>query len=243
MIDFAPGIPLEVTVFQCSVCRFQAIRQSDVHNHINRKRAQCCTGARVLSTKCSVVPGRGHPTIIQNGNHNTATINNITVQPTFYAGSNEERAALFRLLTDPDNLKAITACPPEEIPATIFRLWKGADAPGALKNITVKGDRVEEVRGPDRVVSVPRTKFLKTTVGDMFTAVTTVDDTDLQKELAEPMFGCGKRRSVSRTDAARMSAAGSHEVYKLDSQGREFLRNSHTCLDKELAHYSSGPPE
>lgn len=251
--EFVPGIPMEVTVFQCSKCRMQSLRRSVIDLHIrNRTRDVGCRDAEVVQGTFAFTPGgtAAPGTIVGDRNtvnsHNTTTYN-ITNEYKVYVGSWEERAALIDVLKDPANLEELSRRQPEDIPAALFRMWKGTGAPDAMKNIKVLGDRVEEVRGPDTVVSVPRGKFVKKTMGDMFSAVagappaiTPAPDkmTKIHDELNREDLPLGKKRRVSRLDAAKMHAMCSPDAYKLGTEGREFLSDATARMNRELDFYS-----
>lgn len=236
---------VQMTMFQCSQCRYTSPHKTHVQTHMKAK----CPSATMLQKKCVMVFKSQATTTnnagrdIQMAGRDINNVTNVTVQPVFYVGSDEERAELFKLFSNPEVIKELATCAPTEIPATLFRLWKGADAPGHLKNITVKGDRIEQIRGPDRVVSVPRTKFVKETVGDMLTVAGDMAEDEIKDELHEPAFKCGRRREVSRVEAARMCASSAPETYRLDTRGREFLKKSKEYMDRELEYYAQESKE
>lgn len=188
-----PREPVEVTFYQCSRCGYTSALRQNAVSHVTSVETCRSTGAGVLRQKCActVLPagdtraaGNGRPRVVglttevidrsQVGDYNHMVNNNISVHvhPNLvYVGSEEERRALFAVFEDPANLRELAVLEPEEIPAALFRMWKGGDASDALKNIRVLGNKVEEQRGPDTVVSVPRTRFVRRTVGDMLDAV------------------------------------------------------------------------
>lgn len=179
---------------------------------------------------------------VAKGNNNTQTQNNITVNvhPNLvYVGSEAERAALFEVFQDPANLRELATLEPEEIPAALFRMWKGGDAPAELKNIRVLGNKVEEKRGPNNVVSVPRAKFVRRTVGDMVDAAVKAPSSKVSQTLTSKDFKVGKKQRASRHDAAVMHSAGSRDVYALDADGRQFLDDSKRLMDRELDYYAA----
>lgn len=244
----------EFTAYQCSKCKYTTVMKNHLTRHIELK----CKGATCASKKLSFDPG--HKTInnttVHGDNHTTTntihgdnTTNNIEhqhinqfiiVPGMAYAGSEEEQRALLAILRQPDTLTKLSTLPASEIPAALLRVWKGADAPPELKNIRVVGDKVEEIRHGNRVVAVPRTKFVKKTVGDMIDTVdraTGADDddvkTEIRHELHSKRFKCGKRK-VSSSEAAKMYASSSREAYNLDADGRAFLCKTADGVEREL---------
>lgn len=241
--------PLDVNVHQCTACKYTSVHKHNVLRHVESK----CHGATVVSGTVTMVPADMSKSICigtaHANNHSNLTVQSIDTQNItinvpgiVYVGSDEERAALFDVFKDPANLRELATLEPEEIPAALFRMWKGADASDSLKNIRVLGDKVEERRGPTNVVSVPRTKFVRRTVGDMLDTVvnapcTTLDD--ISRTLQTPTLKVGKKRAVSRQQAAAMHAAGSKDTYSLDSTGRQFLDDSKRLMDRELDYYAA----
>lgn len=253
---FRHGMPLDVSVYQCECCGFQRTQRQVVEEHARRKH----TGEpRIAHAKFSMVPVENGQLVplaqIHTNSHNhsynkTYNINivNVHAHPGMaYVGSEEERAALRALFRNQDFLNELATLPPEEIPAVLFRWWKGADAPQSLKNITVVGNKVQEHRGPDHVVSVPRAKFLNKTVGDMIDTVTTVPPTSsadperlsqVQEQLQVQDLAMGKKRRVSRQEAVLMRATGSRDVYSLGPDALKFITDSTAMVDRELDYYA-----
>lgn len=186
-----------------------------------------------------------------NNNHNTINLHVHLPAAKAFVGSAAESDALAKVFKDPELLKVLKThllceCP-EDFAASVFNAWKGPDAPEELHNIRVVGDRVEEQRGPDTVTSVPRSKFIKDTLASMLKAVSNQmpDDTpapedmqSIREAVIAPVFSVGKKRKVSRLDAAKMHAVGAREVYALDADGREFLACSKEKLANELNLYT-----
>lgn len=264
MAEFQLGIPVNVVVYQCGTCRFQSAHKKHLVAHLKRTN-NTCGDATILQHKCAFVPRADGPgdkpeqgssndgagqTIVSHGDHNTNTnthinhqINQFIIVPSMACvGSEEERQALMDLLRKSETLENLANLPAEEIPATLLRLWKGADAPPELKNIRVVGDKVEEFRQGNRVVAVPRKKFVKKTVGDMLDTVDNVVDTlesstaaDIKHELHTKRFKCG-RQHVTPKEAARMYASSAKQAYSLDADGRAFISKTAEGVDKELDH-------
>lgn len=242
------GIPFQVTAYQCSRCKFQSALKNVVANHLKRANNPC-GDANILQQKFTFTPGgepvgQPHQSVTLEGDNNIVnqTINNFVIVPNMASvGSNEEHQALVDLLKRPDTLAMLSNLPASEIPATVFRLWKGADAPPELKNIRVVGDKVEEIRHGNRVVAVPRTRFVKQTVGDLFTTVDSVVDSvgpsssvaEIKDELHSKRFRCGKRHVTNR-EAAHMYTSGCKHQYALDADGRAFIAKTARGVDKEL---------
>lgn len=232
---FRHGVPLTLAVFQCSECAFQSAYRQVVQNHTGGKRAGRCSNAEIVSEVCTLttVPiGGTGPAIHANitGDNNTNTQSNTTFN-LVYVGSAEERQSLEALLQREDTRRELANLPAHEVPGALLRLWKGADAPPQLQNIRVHGGKVDEVRGPGNVVSVPRSRFVKKTVSDMLVAADRhAEDADLR----EPQFEVSRRRKVSRLDAARMQAVGCRTTYELDAPGRQFLASANASVDTEL---------
>ena len=238
-----PAAPLDVTFYQCTRCRYTSAIRHNVTTHVSTVAA--CAGAEVCSEKCTcpLMPlgSKAPAAVVHVEGDNSGSIQQnhivVNVHPNLvYVGSEEERAALFAIFQDPEALRELANREPEEIPATLFRLWKGADAPPVMKNIRVQGDKVQEVRGPNQVTVLPRTKFLKRTVSDMLGAAGAAGPEATRAAVAQPEFKVGKQRRVSRLEAARMHADGSREVYAMDSAGRRFLNEANDTLDRELAY-------
>lgn len=250
---------VECTMHQCSECGYTSPVKLNVTRHI----LSFCPGASCVSQKCTFrtdggggdgahVSGCGGGGVHVGGSFNTTTTTNTTNNTTnivvvpqiVCVGSKEERDALYSIFQDPGNLRELANREPEEIPAALFRMWKGVDAPCELRNISVKGDKVQEIRGPDRVVSVPRTKFVKKVVGDMIHSVNNVPPETtpnpgrmkkVHEDLHDPRaFKCGKKRHVSRYEAMKMHTTGSKEQYDLDAHGRHYVESCKTLVDREL---------
>lgn len=239
--------PLDVIVHQCSVCRYASVHKHNVVRHVG---AHACGNkeASVLTDVLQLVQ-QGQETSM-GSNHSVAgdhaTVNqtvtnvNVTIENIVYAGSPQDQQALMDLFKNPATIRELSNLPPAEIPAALFRLWKGSDAPPQLKNIRVGGAAVEELRGPGQVVAVPRSKFIKKTVNDMFQAVDaapTAEVDELRRDLRLPTLPLGgRKRKVSRLAAAEMQATGSRDVYALGHEGRKFLNDSNAAVDNELLH-------
>jgi hypothetical protein len=244
-------------MYQCTRCSYTAPIKTNVMSHITNN----CPGAEILNQKCllyvrplgdktfgaTVTQGDTSINAAIAGDHNHLTQNiTVNVQPVFYVGSEEERSKLHALFRDPEALKDMFASgDPADIPAKLFSLWKGVDAPPELHNIKVVGNRVEECRGPGNVVSVPRSKYLKKAVGDLFGTVAqascSADDDKLravQDDLDRPQFGLGKKARVSASEAVRLHATASKQAYDLDADARTMIRDSSSRLDRELDHYA-----
>lgn len=246
-------------MYQCSACGHTGPIKTNVQNHVSAK----CPGATVIGQRCTLffrpegATLDGTSATIQavgndvSGDHNTfqqvvvnATASAPAVLP---VGCHEERARLYGLFREQPSLQEMFGSGDlADIPARMFALWKGADAPAELHNIRVVGNRVEEHRGPGNVVSVPRTRFVKQTLGDMFqtaanaAAASSADNAVLRQaheDLTRAEYTCKKAR-VSALDAARMHAASSRAAYDLDDDARSVIRDSSTRLDRELDHYS-----
>lgn len=240
----------EASLYQCSACRYTSFVKTHVTTHIRHK----CPTARALSEKralfsrplsekgLAAAAGCRHNTI--EGDHNVQD-NSTTINlfPLVYVGSQEERRRLFDIFNDPEAVRELTNREPEEIPAALFRMWKGVDAPPDMKNIEVVGNCVKERRGQGRVVSVPRAKFVKKTVGDMFEAVVAVQPTNtadpcsvekIHNDLHRKELRLGKKHQVSRIDAVKMHVTGSREAYNLGTDARQFLNHTSALVDTEL---------
>ncbi len=242
----------EATVYQCSGCRYSSCIKTHVVTHQRAK----CPAATVVQHRCALfsrpveeqalprggVGVTGNHNVVTTGDNNINITVNVLPNNMVYVGSEEEKRRLFEVFKDPEALRELEGLAPHEIPAALFRLWKGADAPGELHNIRVVGNKVHETRGPGQVVSVPRTKFVKKTVGDMFDTVSRADAEALEEvreELARPSVRLGKKRAVSKLDAVRMHVSGSKEAYDLDTDARAFIRGSSDLVDRELDHYAA----
>ena len=251
-----PTEPLDFTFYQCSGCGYTSPTRHHVTTHVSAVAACRSKRSSVLSQRCAcslmpagtkAAPAQQHSSVHIDGDHNYNVINQIVVNvhPMAYSGSEEERQALFGVFKDTSNLKELATLEPEEIPAAVFRMWKGVDAPEALKNIKVVGNRVEEQRGPDQVVSVPRTKFVRRTVSDMLDAVVKApkDESDVVAQVSNTLqtkdLKLGKKRCVSRYEAAKMHASGSKGVYDLNPEARQFLDDSKRMVDRELDYYAA----
>lgn len=264
------GAHLESTVFQCSQCAYTSLKKAHVETHMRAR----CQGAMVLGTKCvlpvlaagqkvavdeqtgAVLPAGGGntTTTTTNNNHsfNQTTVNIHVHMPAAkaFVGSEEEEAALTRVLKDPEVIKTLAdqvsyQCA-DEIAARVFQAWKGQEAPPELHNIEVKGDRVLKHR-EHGAESVPRSKFVKETLAQLLRAVTaqnkdTTGDPEametVQDELQKPVFRAGKRERASRLQVAKWHADGAKEVYRLDAHGREFIASSKEKLEREIDEYA-----
>lgn len=242
-------------MYQCSGCGYMATLRHHVQTHA---RVKCPTGT-VLAQRCALFvrpvdeatlsAGAGGVQHVGSvtGDHNVINqivVNVVAAPDAVYVGSEEERRRLHEVLADPDNVRELARREPEEIPAALFRMWKGADAPRRLQNIKVVGNRVEELRGPGNVVSVPRTRFVKQTVGQLFDTVATAAPAEVTADLRSRQFGLGKRRHVTALEAAQLHAASAKEAYDLDGPGRAFIQGSARLVDTELDHYAreAAPP-
>lgn len=240
--------PLDVTVHQCSGCRLASIYKHNIQRHV-----QTCPGATLVSGTVKMVPvamASGgvhlHGTRMSGGTMiNRDQINNtnhivINVIP---AGSSQEKDELIKLFKDPETIKAITTCPHEDIPAVLLRLMKGPDAPPAMRNVRVDGDKVREVRPSGHEVTMSRTKFARKTMGDMIETCVKIDPTEtaaqrdmeeLRDELLEKEFNLGKKTKVSKYDVAKMVAAADPARYRLETGARDFIDKATTKVDLEL---------
>lgn len=224
-----------------------------------------CAHAKVLHEKCTLSSKTAaEPTIAQatnvNGDHNTVhtttsvdnSVDNSVVN-IYYVGSREELLALQELFKNADTLKALWTLPECEMPARLFELWKGADAPDQLKNIRVQGDKVHEVRGPDHVVPVTRSKFVKKMVADILHTVDAVPASatpdppkmdDIHGTVRATKFHISKR-AVAAPEVARLHQQAAPELRHLDSEGRDFLRrakhNFEQTLDEPTNEFVQGP--
>jgi hypothetical protein len=233
----------EAMMYQCGGCGHMSALKHNVQTHLRAK----CPSAAVLAQRCALFvrpvdeqafPGAQSVGAV-SGDHNVINQVVVHVHPNaVYVGSEEERQKLYGVFKDPASLRELANRAPEEIPAALFRLWKGADAPRELQNIKVVGNRVEELRGPGNVVSVPRTRFVKKTVGQMFDTVAAAGPEGVTADLRSRQFGLGKRRQVSALEAAHLHAASSREAYDLDAPGRTFIQGSSKLVDIELDHYA-----
>lgn len=178
-----------------------------------------------------------------NGDNNTVTI--------FYVGSAEENQALRDLFKDKYTLDCLRNTPDAEIPARLFELWKGGDAPQQLKNIRVAGDKVHEVRGPGKVVRVSRSKFVKQTVADMLGTVSAMDPDatpdpnamqEIREEVADLKYQVAKKQKSSATEVAKMHLDAAPELRTADYQTREFLRRAKQNIEKAMDHPSNNIP-
>ena len=265
----------EATMYQCSGCGHTSAFKHAVQTHLSTQ----CPSSRLLKRKCALfvrpvdqlvlapdasvcAPVQTAGAVTTTGDHNTVsqTVNQIVVNvhpvagtKVVYVGSEQERQKLFDLFRSPESLRELAGCDPEEIPAALFRLWKGADAPPELHNIKVVGNRVEQLRGPDNVVSVPRSKFVKHTVGDMFDTVAKVTPgmtsdpsavDKMQEDLTRRELPLGRKHRVSKLEAVRLHACSSKQAYDLGVEGRAFVAESSQLLNKELDHYAveTAPP-
>lgn len=247
----AHGMPFKYasfqgTFYQCSACAYTSALKHHVVNHVKT----VCRDADVLDHKCACVlvpvgqtvdAARAVMTLGNNNNNNI--LGNNTINQTIHnnnntfnlvhVGSEEEKRSLEALLLDPSTRHELANLPPHAVPGALLRLWKGADAPPELKNIHVRGNKVDEVRGPDNVVSVARSKFVKKTVNDMLVAVDR-HAPDAVPEIRSKDFAVSKRRKVSPLDAAGMQATGCRTAYALDANGRQFLASANASVDSEL---------
>ena len=230
--------PLDVIVHQCTRCLYVSAHKQNVQRHIAAK----CPGASVESGSVTMYPEcMLTATTIDNSTNTNSHNVNINVNLIVPAGSAAEQTHLVSLFRDPDVLKELTTCPPEEIPAVLLRLSKGQDAPPHMRNIQVSGDRVNQVQRGGRVVSLPRSKFVKKTMGDMLEKCATATSNgdaqaglqELQQELTQPQFACSKRK-ISMLEVARMEACSDPARYKLGREGREFITKTSAHVNREL---------
>lgn len=254
----------DATVHQCSGCGYSSTVKVHVQNHLASK----CPSGKMNHRKCTLTmhplgdvsatrTGGSTSSTTITGNDNVAingdvTINdnvtiNVHVTPPavtkVYVGSEEERQALEAVMQDPEYVGSLAMqhALVSDVPAILFALLRGYDAPPEHKNIRVVGERVEELRGPGVVTSLPRSKFIKNTVAHMLQAVANVQNPQLDRlkaAIERPEFAMGsKKRKVSRLDAAQLHAMGAREVYALDSDGKRFLAESKERVNEELINY------
>lgn len=234
------------TVYQCSGCHMTSFRKSRIADHLARKNPKaCCVGARLLSGVCTLSVGNppartnvaeaGVLAVAGDHTHNTAITINV------YAGSEDDREKLLRVFSDRDAVADIAGADPADIPATLFRYWKGANAPPSAQNVRVDGNTVHETRAPGaRPVKLPRTRYVRRAVGELIGAAATAQTSadpetmrELQGQLTQKTFAVGKK-AVSHAEAAAIYATGAPEYHKLDADGRQFVQRSHARLDAEL---------
>lgn len=262
-------VSFEATVFQCSACKLTSHRKETIVNHI---QAKCPTAAvvhgRCALHMGPVQPGINASSLPPTpptetphqqqltGDHNinimiadhSQTINNITNHTTekqvniIYVGSSEEYKSLRDLVKSEDTVKALWALYDHEIPARVFEMWKGAEAPDTLKNIRVDGNKVQELRGPGNVVEVPRTKFVKKTIADILGTIDTTPSTstaapdkmdDIHATVREPRYRISQRPTAA-PEVARMHQNAAPELRLLNGEGRDFLREAKERFDKVL---------
>jgi hypothetical protein len=257
--------PMDIILHQCCACGYASALKTNVTRHRDAK----CPGADVLTGTVQMAPvghapgqastkTAGPPAgrIAVDGDHNRVNShdvnchnNNISITiEKIYVGSEAEKQALFDLLRSPECLKELDTLSVQEMPAALFRMLKGADAPPQLKNIRVDGDKVRELRGPGREVAMARAKFVKKTVGNMIDAVDAVrpESTptpdivrELQSDIRDPSLKVGAKRKLSKAEAARAQAACAAETYRLDAEGKRFLAAANSYVDKELTLYAN----
>lgn len=189
--------------------------------------------------------------ITNNCNNNTSTsthhsYNILTTSfgaaRTVFAGSREEYNSLWRLFKSKETLDALWALSDHEIPARVFELWKGPEAPPHLKNVRVNGNALYEHRGPGNIVRIPRAKFLKKMVADILATVDAVPTEytpcpntweDVLSRLQEPKYRIGSRRATA-PEIARMHHNAAPELRSLAAEGWEFLRLAKYMLEQTL---------
>lgn len=252
--------PVEVVLHQCSRCRYTSAMRTNVKSHVSTK----CPGASILTCKCPLVmagsEGRATEvrgglgaTMAQIGDNNTANITstvNITVNVAPGVSSTDlDKDEILKLLQNPeftDSLNDRTEL--ADIPAMIFKFTKGqyADTPG----VRVEGNRVVELVNGQPGMSTTRTKFIKKYVamcmdilgekGDEMGAEPGV--LEVTRQLKRPVLDLGKKRKVSHLEAAKMYATGSSEMYKLGTEGRDFLMKVDGRLQDQLEIVRTSQP-
>jgi hypothetical protein len=169
--------------------------------------------------------------------NNTTINNNITI----VVPTKELADAMLDALRDPEVQSRLATTHATEVPALMFQHARGSEAPG--RHVEVKGGHVIEKRPNGELKRVPRSKYIKQTIGAAmdvcvrdagFIDAPAVVETrrDLQKK---DLPGPRKRGpAVSRYEVAKMYALGDQAYYKVPAKGKEYVQKTVQALDKEL---------
>ena len=235
------------TIYQCSGCRVTSAHKHHVERHLARKNPlAACAGARLLQCRAQLSFGEAPAAAVTNNTAVHGDVNGDVVnQPvthqhiTIYAGSEADNAALVAVLADPAVVAELArAKEVSDIPAIVWKHWKGANAPAKRRNVRVDGNSVLEFRGAGEQPSRrSRDRYER----DMLTRTLEAVDTsrngvleDVQSKLRGKGFD-SRAGEVDVLSAARAYMLGGSELRKLVATGKLYMRQAHAALSAALS--------